>query len=146
MWKDSFFTSVRFLRETGLALVLVLSIAHLQAQDIETKRVQFEKGMNSATVEDKIKGDQIVDYILNAQKGQLMNVSMATDNGANYFNIMEPGEEFVAIFNGSTSENMFEGVLEKSGDYRVRVYLMRSAARRNEEANYRLEMIISALD
>ena len=76
MWKDSFFTSVRFLRETGLALVLVLSIAHLQAQDIETKRVQFEKGMNSATVEDKIKGDQIVDYILNAQKGQLMKIQL----------------------------------------------------------------------
>ncbi len=52
----------------------------------------------------------------------------------------EKGEE------RSTGENMFEGVLEKSGDYRIRVYMMRSAARRNEVANYRLEMIISALD
>ena len=143
----SLFSSVRFLRETSLALALTLScLANLHAQDIETKRVQFEKGKNSATIEAAIKGDQIIDYLLNAQKGQLMNVSMATDNGANYFNIMEPGEEYVAIFNGSTGENMFEGVLEKSGDYRVRVYLMRSAARRNEVANYRLEMIISALD
>jgi hypothetical protein len=34
--------------------------------------------------------------------------------------------------------------LPESGDYKVRVYLMRSAARRNEVANYRLEMIIAA--
>jgi hypothetical protein len=36
----------------------------------------------------------------------------------------------------------FEGVLPASGDYKLRVYLMRSAARRDEIANYRLEMII----
>jgi len=36
----------------------------------------------------------------------------------------------------------FEGVLPASGDYKLRVYLMRSAARRDAIANYRLEMII----
>ncbi len=75
-----------------------------------------------------------------------MNVSMATDNNANYFNILAPGESEVAIFNGSMADNQFEGVLPKSGDYKVRVYLMRSAARRNEVGNYRLEMIIAAAD
>jgi hypothetical protein len=72
-----------------------------------------------------------------------MNISMATNNGANYFNIMEPGETEVAIFDGSTRSNQYEGTLSKSGDYKIRVYMMRSAARRNEVANYRLEMIIS---
>ena len=46
------------------------------------------------------------------------------------------------MFVGSTSGNQFEGRLPASGDYKVRVYLMRSAARRDEIANYRLEMII----
>jgi hypothetical protein len=46
------------------------------------------------------------------------------------------------MFIGSTSGNQYEGVLPASGDYKVRVYLMRSAARRDEVANYRLEMII----
>ena len=53
------------------------------------------------------------------------------------------GENEAAIFNGSVSENQFEGILPTSGDYRLRVYLMRSAARRNETANYRLEMIVT---
>ena len=72
-----------------------------------------------------------------------MNVSMATRHGATYFNILEPGQTEVAIFNGSVNGNQFEGTLNKSGDYRIRVYMMRSAARRNEVANYRLDMAIA---
>jgi hypothetical protein len=83
-----------------------------------------------------------VDYVLGAKQGQSMNVSMATDNGANYFNIIEPGRSNEAMFVGSISGNQFEGVLPASGDYTVRVYLMRSAARRDEIATYRLEIII----
>jgi hypothetical protein len=50
--------------------------------------VQFHKGANSATVQGTIKGYETVDYLLGARKGQSMNVSLATDNGANYFNII----------------------------------------------------------
>jgi hypothetical protein len=112
-------------------------------QNIRAQRVQFKPGATSATIESSIKGYEIVDYILNARKGQTMNVSMATKNGANYFNILAPGENEVAMFNGSTRGNQYEGPLPKSGDYKIRVYMMRSAARRNEVANYRLEMIVS---
>ena len=108
-----------------------------------TQRVQFAKGANSATVEGTIKGYQTVDYVLHASQGQSMNVSMATRNTATYFNILAPGETEVAFFNGSVSENQYEGVLPATGDYKIRVYMMRSAARRNEVANYRLEMIVS---
>jgi membrane-bound inhibitor of C-type lysozyme len=108
-----------------------------------TQRVQFASGATSATVEDQIVGYESVDYVLGAQAGQTMNVSMATDNGANYFNILPPGSNDEAIFVGSTSGNQYEGTLPASGDYKIRVYLMRSAARRDEAANYRLEMIVS---
>ena len=47
------------------------------------------------------------------------------------------------MFIGSTSGNQFEGSLPASGDYKLRVYMMRSAARRDEVAKYRLEMIIN---
>jgi hypothetical protein len=113
------------------------------SEDIKVERVSFEHGKNSATIESSITGYAVVDYILGARQGQYMNVSMATDNGANYFNILAPGENQVALFNGSISENQYEGILPESGDYTVRVYMMRSAARRNETANYRLEMIIT---
>jgi len=125
------------------AFVAFATSTALAQDDIRTERVQFKPGTSSATVKGKIKGYETVDYVLEASKGQQMNVSMATNNGANYFNILAPGENEVAMFIGSTSGNQFEGTLAKSGDYKIRVYMMRSAARRHEVANYRLEMIIT---
>lgn len=112
------------------------------ADDIRTERVHFKKGANSAVVEASIKGYETVDYVLGARAGQHMNVSLATKHGATYFNILAPGENEVAMFNGSVGQNQYEGTLPASGDYRIRVYMMRSAARRNEVAHYRLEMIV----
>jgi len=123
-------------------LLAALLVSTTALAGIHTERVQFAKGANSATIEGRIQGDMTIDYVLGARKGQSMNVSMATDNGANYFNIIAPGKENEAMFVGSSSGNQFEGTLPASGDYKVRVYLMRSAARRDEIANYRLEMII----
>jgi len=133
-----------FVPPVVLAPPTVLALPTVLAQNnIRTQRVQFQPGATSTTIQDSIQGYQIVDYVLNARKGQHMNISMSTNNGANYFNILAPGQTEVAMFNGSTSENQYEGTLSQSGDYKIRVYMMRSAARQNEVANYRLEMIIS---
>ena len=129
----------------AVALLGGTGIGHA-ANGIRTERVRFEPGATSAVVEASITGDEIVDYVLAARQGQYANISMATDNGANYFNILAPGEREVAMFNGANAENQFEGTLPASGDYTVRVYLMRSAARRHEVAKYRLEMIVAAAD
>jgi len=129
-----------FLLSPSIAINPPIALAQ---SNIRTQRVQFKPGASSATVQGSIKGYQTVDYVLNAKQGQSMNVSMATQHGATYFNILAPGETEVAMFNGSIDGNQFEGTLPKSGDYKIRVYMMRSAARRNEVANYRLEMIVS---
>jgi hypothetical protein len=126
------------------AIILLTAQTTLAERDIRTERVQFKPGATSAVVEDSITGYQTVDYVLGAREGQSMNVSMATNIGANYFNILAPGETEVAMFIGSTSGNQYEGILPESGDYTIRVYLMRSAARRNETADYRLEMIVAS--
>ncbi len=71
-----------------------------------------------------------------------MNVSIATDNGANYLRVIAPGRSNEALFVGSSPGNQFEGRLPASGDDTIRVYLMRSAARRDEIAIDRLEMSV----
>jgi hypothetical protein len=136
---------MRLLRFGAIAIVLCFS-GSVAAEDIRTERVRFAPGKTSTVIEGRIKGYDTVDYVLGARQGQSMNVSMASNNGANYFNILAPGETEVAFFNGSMSQNQYEGVLPKTGDYRIRVYMMRSAARRNEVAKYRLEMIVAAAD
>ncbi|MGB6909018.1 MAG: hypothetical protein WBE08_07800 [Methyloceanibacter sp.] len=125
------------------ALIAFATSTALAQDDIRTERVQFRPGASSAIIKGKIKGYETVDYVLEASKGQHMNVSMATNNLSSYFNILAPGKNDVAMFIGSTSGNQFEGALSESGDYKIRVYMMRNAARRNEVANYRLEMIVT---
>jgi hypothetical protein len=113
------------------------------AEAIETRPLQFAKGTSAATVKGSLKGDQTIDYTLRARAGQTMTVSLTTSNGANYFNVLPPGSDDVAIFVGSTSGNEFTGALPSDGEYKIRVYLMRSAARRNETANYTLTVGIT---
>jgi len=120
----------------------VKDAADAVSDEIKKVRVQFDSGASSKTVESSITGRETVDYLLNVKEGQPMNISMATQNTSAYFNIMEPGEENEAIYNGSINGNQFEGTAAKSGDYTIRVYMMRSAARRGEKADYRLEMIV----
>jgi hypothetical protein len=108
------------------------------ATPIETRPISFAKGASSATVKGTIQGDQTVDYKLRARAGQTMNVKLVTGNGANYFNVLPPGSNDVAIFVGSTGGYEWSGALPSDGEYTVRVYLMRSAARRSESAPYTL--------
>ena len=133
---------------TGFAQTLMMRIAlalavfalfspFASAQPIKVQRISFVVGASSATVKGSIAGAEIVDYKLGARAGQTMSVTLKTSNGGNYFNVLPPGSE-AALFIGSTSGNQWTGSLPVNGDYTVRVYLMRSAAQRNEKANYTL--------
>jgi hypothetical protein len=113
------------------------------ANSIETRPLHFAKGASSATVKGSLKGSKTIDYRLRARAGQTMTVSLKTSNAANYFNVLPPGSKDVAVFVGSTSGNDWTGQLEADGEYTVRVYLMRSAARRNETANYTLTVSVT---
>ena len=87
------------------AVVVVAPTLTIAQDDIRTEQVQFEQGASSATIESLISGYESVDYILRASAGQYMNVSMATDNTSNYFNIIAPSKENEAMFIGSTQGN-----------------------------------------
>lgn len=125
-----------------LALLCSVNVS-IAAAGIQSKPVQFAKGHSSATIQGTIKGDQTIDYTLRAKAGQTMSVMLKTGNDANYFNVLPPGSNDVAIFVGSINGNQWSGTLPADGEYKLRVYLMRSAARRNETANYTLTVGIT---
>lgn len=128
----------------ALATGMLCSIQQVGAADgIETREVHFAKGHSVATIQGSIKGDQSIDYTLRAKAGQSMTIRLETKHGANYFNVLPPGSDGQAIFIGSSEGNEWSGVLPASGEYKVRVYLMRSAARRNEAADYTLTLGIT---
>jgi hypothetical protein len=75
---------------------------------------------------------------LHAGAGQTLAVTFKPRSLSACFNVLPPGSKDVAIFVGSTSGNHFKNVLAADGVYTIRVYLMRSAARRHETSDYAL--------
>lgn len=117
------------------AVVAVMVATPVLAQQDRTERVQFARGAASKAISGAIRGYAGVNYIVGARAGQVMHVTLQASNASAYFNIWAPGAD-EALFVGSSTGNRFSGALPADGDYRIQVYLMRNAARRNERANY----------
>jgi hypothetical protein len=122
-----------------MILVVAQSIAGAARADadIRQEKVQFAKGASSAVIKGRLEGDAMVDYVVRAAAGQTLSVKLQRTNAQNYFNVMPPGSTGSAMFVGDSGEN-YTGVLPADGDYIVRVYLMRPAARRGEISDYTL--------
>jgi hypothetical protein len=105
--------------------------------------LSFAAGVTSTNASGRIRGYQFVDYQLPVKSGQSIEVTFKPGNRSAYFNVLPPGSDDEAIFIGSSSGNRFAGVLTSDGIYTLRVYLMRSAARRNETARYSLTVSLA---
>lgn len=107
------------------------------------KRVAFAKGASSATIKGTLKGDGDTDYLVRAAAGQTLEVRLEAKNGQANFNVLPPGLTNVAMFSTrDTGQLAYKGVLPADGDYAIRVYLDRPAARRKEAAPYTLTVAV----
>lgn len=129
---------MRSLLAAAAVLVLLAPMtAGAQPAPPRQERVTFAKGASSATIKGTIKGYADVDYVVRAAAGQTISVSLTGSNRSNYFNLLPPGSADAAMYVGQDG-GPYTGMLPTDGDYKVRVYLIRAAARRNEISNYEL--------
>ena len=134
---------MKSLLATAAVVVLACPIfAGAQPAPPRQERVAFAKGASSATIKGQLKGDADVDYVVGAAAGQTISVALKVSNRSNYFNVLPPGSADVAMYVGQTGEG-YTGMLPTDGDYKVRVYLMRNAARRNETSDYTLTISVT---
>ncbi len=126
---------------TGLLAISLPAGRGVARPAIESQRVMFRAGADAALLTGQIKGEQTIDYILRAGAGQTLTVELKCSNPQNYINVMAAGSNN-ALFIGSSSGNRFRGLLPSDGDVRLRVYLMRPAARRKEASTYTLKVRI----
>lgn len=118
-----------------MLLVVPLSIFAQAAP----QRVKFQSGHSSATLKGRIIGFDAKDYVVGAKAGQAMAVRLSSSNPGAYFVIYSINGRATDM-NETTewSENLSE-----SGDYLIRVFMMRSAARRKgAAANFILSISI----
>lgn len=142
----------KLLAVIAMSLMLVAGFATAQ-NAARTERVQFAAGTSGATIRDRISGYEVVRYLLGAQAGQRMTVSLDTANGFTYFNIVQPsapqGPALASSEMAGTNPmvpdlNRFDGVLPENGDYAVEVYMLRTAARRGDVADFTLQVSIGS--
>ena len=112
-------------------------------QDRIVKPVRFAKGTSKAVIRGRITGRQYIDYRVRAGAGQTLKASLERSHLASYFNLLPPESDNVAMYVGQIGENRFEGLLPTDGVYTLRVYLMRSAARRGEHSDFTLSLEIT---
>lgn len=127
--------SAMALSALALSAMVLPPAAIAQAPMPKPERVQFAKGTSSKAIKGTIKGDQSRLFVVNLRAGQTISVKLVSSNASANFNVTAPGAE-QAMFIGSTSGNEFKDVIPSSGDYKIDLYLMRNAARRNETANF----------
>lgn len=128
-------------RVANPAIAILVALLLGGGADAETgprrEKVQFANGATSGVIKAQLKGDADVDYVVRAAAGQTLSVQLQRTNPQNYFNVLPPGSKGGAMFVGDTGED-FTAMLPSDGEYIVRVYLMRPAARRGESSDYTL--------
>lgn len=134
-------------RSVRLALVQLFAVVALLLQGTLLNAAARTESINpqpeAQSIKAKITGDESIDYRFEASAGQTLKVTLDTANGANYFNVLREGAN-EAFFIGNINGTSFEGALPESGAYLIRVYLMRSAARRDESTEFTLNFSLSA--
>ena len=89
---------------TAAAVILIHPLAATAAE--KTEAVKFKAGATSATIKGSIKGDDYVNYALEANAGQVMSILFSPSNASCYFNVLPPGSD-EAIHIGSSAGNEF---------------------------------------
>ncbi len=129
----------RCLAFVGWAVLILATVA--AAEDgVRIERADLAAGF--ADIDGRIQGREAVDHKLALGPGTPLVIELKADNRFAFFNLLPPGSNDVAVFVGAREGDRYEGVTTEAGDWTVRVFLMRNAARRNEIAHYQLHIAL----
>lgn len=139
-FNNMFFIGTKMSIKLLLKIMLTTVFAAVFTQTVQAQQYKVEFEPQRAELEQQITGDEFNDYLVSAKAGDILNVTLTPSNLSNYFNIL-PLDSNEAVFIGSIEGHEAKYQLSTDGDYIVRVYLMRNAARRGETSDYKLTII-----
>lgn len=117
---------------------VLLSANAWSADAVRQEKLELVQGAPLKKLSGKIKGYESVVYSVFMPAGGLLKLQLKSSNRSSYFNITADGAN-EALFIGSRDGDHFAGAVPVAGVYKINVYLMRNAARRNEVASFVLE-------
>jgi hypothetical protein len=126
---------------TGVLLTCA-SCSVWAADPVRRQQLELVSGVPAQKLNGKIKGYESVEYSIAVPSDGELKVTLKSANTSNYFNVTADGAD-EALFVGSRDGSRYQAKVN-AGRYKVIVYLMRNAARRNQTASYVLEAGVSA--
>jgi hypothetical protein len=95
-----------------------------------------------------VRGDEYIDYVVNARGGQTMVVSLAVTgtngHGSAYFNILPAGQDYGGPYTGSSDDDRrAEITVPHDGDWAIRVYLMGNDRDTGKTVGYSIDVYIA---
>lgn len=131
------------MRSTILTGLMVLGLAAFSADGPAAQvkqRVSFARGATSAVVKGTVRGYAYRDHVIGVSAGQTIDVRLRSPNTFSVFTIFLPNGDDL---DGATQTNEFTGELPVSGNYVIRVGMMRAEARRRGSvSNYSLTISV----
>lgn len=110
-----------------------------ERSEVQPVRIYFKKGASSAILKGRITGYGVKDYVLHANAGQTLTIMLKSPNIYTYFGVQ--------LLDGSPLNirevTEWTQVLPETGDYLIRVLMMRAGARKKGSfAEYTLDVSI----
>jgi len=117
---------------------LIVFVSESSAQ-VKT-RIKFPSGASSAAVKGTIRGYAYRDYIVRANADQTITTSVSSANTYTILTIFRPDGDNL---DGAAQMDEFSGTLPVTGDYVIRIGMMRAGARRpGAVSNFTLKVSI----
>ena len=126
-----------------LAFLVLVMPATAQAQGIERQKLRYQPGQSQAIVIGRVAGRQTIDYIVSAKRGQTISIRFAPSKRTAFFNLLAPNGQTLFIGQNQGNPGRFTARLGMTGEYAIRVYLVRAAAMRGERASFSLTVSVS---
>lgn len=125
------------IRHLIIVTALCLAVHPVVASETSVRPVIFSQGKNLITLKGHVAGSADVDYVVRGKAGQTLTLRLSSNHRQTYFNVLPPRSELAMRAGESTA---YKTMLPADGEYIVRVYLMRAAARRDERSDYSLQL------
>jgi len=107
---------------------------------VKPERLEFPRDVTEATRKGSLKGDEAREYVLSASEGQTLSVKLDSKNRFLVFSVLN-NDTMKALDTVPMPVQVaeWEGRAPRTGDYVIRVYLVRAGARRKLSASYTLK-------
>ena len=112
-----------------------------EVKDARRVTVRIPRSSSSVSLAGRLRGYEVVDYVLHAEARQHMTVRLTSTTRPLTMAVYDSDKRAVCV---EACDDRWSGPVARTGDYVVRVGLPRADARRNRAVRYRIQFTLAS--